>query len=186
VRPLGTLMVAPNEPPFLRGQVSPAQDRRPGSSPSQGHHRCGTAPGSHRSSLDCTTPALDRSARTLPRRASARHQVPGPIGPTGPTGPCETCETCEPTRPCEPTGPSKPTRSSEPIGPRGRPGTPTTRGHGSGATSSNPMAASRAAAERMTTRSACCGPTSCRPTGNPSAVHPAHTEAAGDRVMLKG
>jgi hypothetical protein len=33
VRPLRHRKAVSNEPPFLRGQVSPAQDRRPGSSP---------------------------------------------------------------------------------------------------------------------------------------------------------
>ena len=33
VRPLRHPTVVSNEPPFLRGQVSPMQDRRPGSSP---------------------------------------------------------------------------------------------------------------------------------------------------------
>ena len=39
---------------------------------------------------------------------------------------------------------------------------------------------------RNTTRSACWGPTSCSPTGSPALFSPAHTVAAGERVMLKG
>ena len=139
VRPLRHPTVVSNEPPFLRGQVSPMQDRRPGSSP-RGHHRCGTAPGSHRLRWAYTTPAGHRSVRTLSLRRDARH------------------------------------RSSA-------------RGSGStqmGATSSKPMAASSAAAERITTRSACCGPTSWIPMGRPSALRPAHTDAAGDGSCSKG
>ena len=55
-----------------------------------------------------------------------------------------------------------------------------------GASASKPTASSRAAAERRTTRSACWGPTSCRPTGRPAWVRPTQTVAAGERVMLKG
>ena len=43
---------------------------------------------------------------------------------------------------------------------------------GNGATSSNASAASSAAAVRSTTRSACCGPTSCSPTGTPADDSP--------------
>src|SRR5579884_3903194 len=62
----------------------------------------------------------------------------------------------------------------------------TTRGAHTGARSVNPSAASIAAAERITTRSPCWGPTSCRPMGNPADDRPTGREAAGERVMLKG
>jgi len=54
------------------------------------------------------------------------------------------------------------------------------------ATSSNPKAASSAPAERNDYRSACLRPDELEPHGRPSPLRPAHTVAAGERVMLKG
>src|SRR5664280_3691357 len=51
---------------------------------------------------------------------------------------------------------------------------------------SNPRAPSSAAADLNTTRSPCCGPINCKPTGIPWEVNPIHTVAAGDRVILNG
>ncbi len=116
--------------------------------PPRGHHRCGTAPGSHRPSL-----GLHRSG-WQPKRQHVT--APSEVAPPAP-------------RPVYPALRAQPTEQRQ-----------------MGATSSKPMAFSSAAAERITTRSACWGPTSWIPTGRPSEVNPAHTDAAGDRVMLKG
>ena len=56
----------------------------------------------------------------------------------------------------------------------------------SGATSSKPMAASSAAADRITTRSACCGPTSWMPTGSPPEVSPGTHRRGGRARHVEG
>ncbi len=58
--------------------VPSARCRRPGSSPWSGHHSCGTAPGSHRTSLTSVPLRVSRSEPNLARRSSGaqsqRHQ----------------------------------------------------------------------------------------------------------------
>src|ERR1017187_1597769 len=60
--------------------------RRPGSSPQKGHHRCGTAPGSHRLRWAQRHPGQTQDRRTLPQKqlAGAPHNDgraprPGPL-----------------------------------------------------------------------------------------------------------
>src|SRR5881396_1595336 len=60
------------------------------------------------------------------------------------------------------------------------------RAHRAGRRSLQGRASSKAADAARTVASACRRPTICRPTGNPSSVQPAGTEAAGWPVRLNG
>ena len=66
----GSSGTGPHEPPFSR-VLSSMQSRRPGS-PLEGDHRCGTAPGSHRTSLALHHRAISRAGSTY---ESAREPV---------------------------------------------------------------------------------------------------------------